>query len=67
MADDLFPDAPIPLLAQIACVRREISMRQRVYPRWVESGRMTEEQSRQEIKGMYAVLDTLMALHEERM
>src|SRR6478672_7720338 len=26
---------------QVACVRRELAMRERVYPRWVSEGRMT--------------------------
>ena len=61
--NDLFPDAPVPLLAQIACVRREISLRERVYPRWVDSGRMTADLARHELAGMRAVLETLLELH----
>ena len=44
---------------QIAAVRREISMRQRVYPRWVEGGRMTQAKADQETRAMQAVLATL--------
>jgi hypothetical protein len=49
---------------QIACVRREIEMRQRVYPRWVEAGRMTMAKARIEIETMQSVLKTLEHLHE---
>ena len=36
--DGLLKDAPIPLQAQIDCVQREIDLRQRVYPRWIDDG-----------------------------
>ena len=52
----------IPLPDQIACVRREISMRRRVYPGWVSSGRMTQDQADQELARMQAVLETLQGL-----
>ena len=51
----------IALPEQIACVRREISMRERVYPRWVELGRMTQAKADQETEAMRAVLETLVA------
>lgn len=38
---DLFGGAlPVPLASQIAEVEREIKQRERVYPRWVEAGKM---------------------------
>ena len=43
----------------IKCVEREIVMRQRVYPRWVESKKMSQEKADLEIKTMMAVLDEL--------
>ena len=43
----------------IKCVEREIGMRQRVYPRWVESKKMSQEKADYEIKCMTAVLDKL--------
>lgn len=51
---------------QIACVRREIAMRNKVYPRWVESGRMHRDQADREIESMIAVLATLRAVQRER-
>jgi hypothetical protein len=47
---------------QIACVRREIAMRERVYPKWVNAGRMKAEAAEREIAAMRAVLKTLLSL-----
>jgi hypothetical protein len=44
---------------QIACVLREIAMRERVYPNWVRSGRMKQDKADHEIAAMRAVLETL--------
>jgi hypothetical protein len=43
----------------IKCVEREISMRKRVYPNWVEKKRMSQEKADLEIRTMTAVLDQL--------
>lgn len=59
MTDNMFPDSPIPLSAQIACVEREIALRRRVYPRWVEQGRMSQDKADAEIAAMTAVLSTI--------
>lgn len=53
---------PISLDAQLACVAREIKMRERVYPRWVATDKMTAAQAERELAAMRAVLDTLSAL-----
>lgn len=53
---------PISLADQIACVRREIGMRERVYPKWVAGGRMKQDAADREIAAMRAVLATLEAL-----
>lgn len=55
----------IPLADQITCVKREIAMRQRVYPRWTGAGRMTEANADLEIARMKAVLETLEALQSK--
>ncbi len=52
----------ITLADQIACVEREIKMRERVYPTRVALGRMTEANARKEIHRMQAVLETLQKL-----
>lgn len=44
---------------EIACARRELAMRERVYPRWIQAGRMTPEQSRHEIATMRAIVKRL--------
>ena len=49
----------IPLAEQIAEVKREIAMRKRVYPKWVATGRMTQEQADKQIAAMEAALGTL--------
>lgn len=51
-----------PLADQIACVRREIAMREAVYPRRVHAGKMPERMARREIETMKAVLETLCDL-----
>ena len=52
----------IPLIDQIDCVKREIAMRERVYPNWVDRRRMSQEQAERELTRMRAVLQTLEAL-----
>lgn len=63
----LFPGAApsVSLGRQIACVEREITMRERVYPGWVDKGRMTNATADQEIAAMKAVLATLKSLNKE--
>lgn len=51
--------ATIPLDEQIACVKREIAMRERVYPKWVASKRMTQAKADSELAAMRAVLRTV--------
>lgn len=47
---------------QIDCVKREIGMRERVYPKWVQLRRLSQEQADRELGRMRAVLNTLQAL-----
>jgi hypothetical protein len=49
----------IPIADQIACVEREIKMRERVYPRWIDTGKMSAAKAAQELERMKAVLETL--------
>lgn len=37
------------------CARRELTMRERVYPRWVQSGRMSQAKADREIQIMRAI------------
>ena len=51
---------------QIAEVRRECAMRERVYSGWVLSGKMRLEDSQSQIRRMRAVLATLERLKAEQ-
>lgn len=48
-----------------ACAEREAAMRRRVYPRWVESGRMTQGKATAEIKMMEAIAAHFRRLAEK--
>lgn len=52
----------ISIADQIACVRREIGMREQAYPKWVSAGRMKAETAEREIAAMRAALETLLSL-----
>ena len=54
--------AVIDLTDQLACVEREITMRERLYPRWVQAQKMTQARADHEIAAMKAVYDTLALL-----
>jgi signal recognition particle subunit SEC65 len=62
--NDLFPEEGRmkDLRDQLRCVNREINMRTKVYPKWVERGSMTQKKADEEIATMKAVRDTLMDL-----
>jgi hypothetical protein len=47
---------------QAAACEREVKMRQRVYPRWVEGGRMTQAQADRETAAMAAAAATLRGM-----
>jgi len=51
---------------QIACVKREIGLRRRLYPRFVKGGRFTQEFADDEIANMEAVLATLKNVAAEQ-
>lgn len=46
-------------IEQIKCVKREIAMRKKAYPRRIAQGRMTQKKADHEIATMEAVLRTL--------
>ena len=50
---------------QIACVRREVAMREHVYQRRVADNKMTQAKADEEIATMRAVLATLEGVREE--
>jgi hypothetical protein len=59
-------EPPESLAAQIACIEREIGMRERVYPRWVQLGRIPADKADYEIACMKALLARLEQLQDER-
>lgn len=44
---------------QLECIKREIGMRERVYPRWVQSAKMSQAKADREIACMRSVWITL--------
>jgi len=59
VSDDLLP---ITLDDQIAAVKREIAMRERVYPRQVFNRKMSQKTADRELALMRAILNTLTEL-----
>jgi len=49
----------VPLSEQISCVRRELRLRQQVYPRFVQEKKLTQEWADYQLTCMQAVLMTL--------
>jgi len=43
----------------ITCAKRELALRKRLYPRWVEQERLTETRALHEIACLEAILDHL--------
>ena len=56
----------ISLEEMIACVEREIGMRERVYPRWVEQKKLIQATADQDLARMRAVRDFLMDALDKR-
>jgi hypothetical protein len=52
----------VPITEQIRCAKRELAMRERVYPKWVETGRMKREEADRELAAMQAIVATLQGL-----
>jgi hypothetical protein len=44
----------------IACVRRELALRKRCYPKWVGEDRMSQQHAEHELACMQAIHDHLM-------
>jgi hypothetical protein len=53
---------PVSIERQISCVKRELAIREKIFPQWVDSGRLTPESMKRELDGMRAVLATLEGL-----
>jgi hypothetical protein len=53
---------PTTLSEKIACIEREIRMRQRVYPRWVADRKMKQETAEHEIACRVEIAELLRSL-----
>lgn len=49
---------------QIKIVKREIDYRKRLYPVWVQNGKMTQIDANYQIDGMECVLNSLVVLRK---
>lgn len=47
---------------KLACAKRELRMREQVYPRWIAQGRIKEAQARHELAVMRAIIDDYQKL-----
>ena len=59
-------ELPFTLHDQIQCIRREIAMRERVYPRRIAEDRMRQYVADQELGCMRAVMKTLERLRTQQ-
>lgn len=50
---DLLPPS---LHEKIACLKREVAMRENAYPRWIKNGKMTQDKADYEIRIMRSIL-----------
>lgn len=62
MTGDLFGEQPVSLGEQIREVERELRMRERVYPRHIQSGQMTKATAERQTRALEAVRATLRGL-----
>lgn len=65
MSDDMFGGPKVEdvsIVRQIDCVKRELRIREQVYPRWVECSRMSQREADDEILCMKAVIATLTGM-----
>lgn len=54
--------AGVPFEEQIACIEREIGFRERLYPRWIKSGKINQAAADTELARIRAVLLSLQAM-----
>jgi hypothetical protein len=66
MTDALTEDlSDVTLVAKIASLKREIAMRERVYPGWVRAGRMKQDAADREIRIMRAILKDMLIIRAQ--
>jgi len=49
---------------EIACAERELRLRRRVYPRWVEQGKINQDKAEREIDLMKRILKRLAQVRD---
>jgi hypothetical protein len=52
----------VSLADQLACAKRELQIRTKVYPKWVQHEQMTERAAQRELLAMTAIVHTLQRL-----
>ncbi len=57
---DLFDRREVSLRDQLRAAERELAYRRRVYPRWVDAGKLDNAKAQHEIAAMTAIVKTLM-------
>jgi len=56
----------ISIKQQIMEAKREVALRERVYPKWIGTGRVTQGQADRQLTAMKAILATLEALERDQ-
>lgn len=56
----------ITVAEQLKCVEKEIGFRKRLYPRWIESGKISPGKAEYEIKVMESIKTTLMLMPQDQ-
>ena len=56
----------VSLTEQIQELQRELRMRDRVYPRWIASGKLTDADAGRQLARLRAAISTLVQLQAER-
>lgn len=51
-----------PLSDQLACARRELALRRSVYPKWIDSGRLSRDKAAHEIECMESIVASIEKL-----
>ena len=64
---DLFSKNDITLGDMIACAQRELNLRRKAYPRFIEKGSIERTTAVREIALMAAILALLVRLEEDRL
>lgn len=54
----------VPIQVQVKAIERELGYRARVYPRLVQTGKMTQAEANQHVQIMEAVLETLQEVEK---